>query len=194
MKKIYKCKHQKEATSPCSICKEARGNYSGGWEKGCRCSKCGKLIKEGVIRGWKDGKLDKEYDEEWAEVHDNCRSNSKEQKEIERKREEVEEAREKERNKLHNPDSPLPSISKSELKDKIVYEIACKFCGQYWRHEMPKDEDSKKRAEEWLVKAYQMHQKEFASLTAERERERERERRPARILVATTNALFVAKI
>jgi len=48
-KKLYTCRHQKNAAEPCDTCKKTRGNYGGGQEQGYHCDKCGKLIAKGTL-------------------------------------------------------------------------------------------------------------------------------------------------
>ena len=106
MKKLYTCKHQKEAASPCSICSEERigylcgschwqgkkkelsskgncpkcdsmvGRVDAGSEKHSSCDKCGKKTKSGEL----SSPYDNEHNEKWIEAHD-CQPNSEKVKE-----------------------------------------------------------------------------------------------------------------
>ncbi|RHZ36800.1 hypothetical protein GvMRE_I2g607 [endosymbiont GvMRE of Glomus versiforme] len=186
MKKLYSCKHQKEAINPCSICSEERINYLCGscqWhgkkkelsskgncpkcdnmvgeinsasEQRSSCNKCGKKIKSGELQSPYD---DNEHNEKWVEAHD-CQPNSEKVKQKDKQ----------------ETEKDIPTIE--EDKSNKRFHISCKDCNfsMSWNYEGSESEtyeEAKKKAKELLTKFWQNHQQSFHSSTNQRERERE---------------------
>ena len=174
MKKLYTCKHQKEAASPCSICSEERTGYlcgschwkgkkkelsskgncpkcdnmvgriDAGIEKYSSCDKCGKKVKSGEL----SSPYDNEHNEKWVEAH-NCQPNS-----------------EKVKGATEETTKELPKMK--EVKKNAKYQASC--CNETWTYWGTKTE-----AEEAFKEFIKLHQESSAHCSYKEERERERE-------------------